>query len=71
MRSRWFSGRAAGVFEPSGSYGRFRCCTGSSPTRPSWSAAFIVFVAVGGLMAWRWPRLLWLHVPAVAWGLAS
>jgi hypothetical protein len=31
--------------------------------------AFIVFVAVGGLMAWRWPRLLWLHVPAVAWGL--
>ena len=32
--------------------------------------AFIVFVAVGGLMAWRWPRLLWLHVPAVAWGLS-
>lgn len=31
--------------------------------------AFIVFVAVGGLMAWRWPRLLWLHVPAVACGL--
>lgn len=31
--------------------------------------AFIVFVAVGGLMAWRWPRLLWLHVPAVVWGL--
>jgi hypothetical protein len=30
---------------------------------------FVVFVAVGGLMAWRWPRLLWLHVPAVAWGL--
>ena len=23
--------------------------------------AFIVFVAVGGLMAWRWPRLLWLQ----------
>jgi Protein of Unknown function (DUF2784) len=31
--------------------------------------AFIVFVAVGGLLAWRWPRTLWLHVPAVAWGL--
>jgi hypothetical protein len=30
---------------------------------------FIVFVAVGGLLAWRWPRLLWLHVPAVLWGL--
>jgi len=29
---------------------------------------FIVFVAVGGLLAWRWPRLLWLHLAAVAWG---
>ena len=31
--------------------------------------AFVVFTAVGGLLAWRWPRLLWLHVPAVIWGL--
>jgi hypothetical protein len=31
--------------------------------------AFVVFIAVGGLLAWRWPRVLWLHVPAVAWGL--
>jgi len=31
--------------------------------------AFVVFIAVGGLLAWRWPRLLWLHVPAVIWGL--
>jgi hypothetical protein len=30
---------------------------------------FIVFVAVGGLVAWRWPRTLLVHVPAVAWGL--
>jgi hypothetical protein len=30
--------------------------------------AFILFVAVGALLAWRWPRLVWLHVPAVAWG---
>jgi hypothetical protein len=30
---------------------------------------FILFVAIGGVIAWRWPRLLWLHVPAVAWGL--
>jgi hypothetical protein len=30
---------------------------------------FIAFVAAGGLLAWRWPRVLWLHVPAVAWGL--
>jgi hypothetical protein len=31
--------------------------------------AFVVFIAVGGLLAWRWPRVLWLHVPAVVWGL--
>ena len=29
---------------------------------------FILFIALGGLLAWRWPRLLWLHVAAVAWG---
>jgi len=30
--------------------------------------AFIVFVALGGLLvAWR-PRLAWLHLPAAAWG---
>ena len=27
--------------------------------------AFIVFVAVGAFMAWRWPWLVWLHVPSV------
>jgi Protein of Unknown function (DUF2784) len=31
--------------------------------------AFVVFVAVGGLLAWRWPRVLVLHVPAVIWGV--
>ncbi len=30
-------------------------------------AAFVVFVVFGGLLAWRWPRLAWLHLPAVAW----
>lgn len=30
---------------------------------------FVVFVAVGGLLAWRWPRMLWLQVPAVVWGV--
>jgi hypothetical protein len=31
-------------------------------------AAFVLFVAAGGLLvAWR-PRVAWLHVPAVAWG---
>jgi hypothetical protein len=28
--------------------------------------AFIAFVLVGGYAAWRWPRLLWAHVPALA-----
>jgi hypothetical protein len=31
-------------------------------------AAFVLFIALGGILAWRWPRLLWLHVPAVVWG---
>jgi len=30
--------------------------------------AFILFVAVGGLLVLRWPRLAWVHVPAVVWG---
>ncbi len=33
--------------------------------------AFILFVAVGGLLAWRWPWLLWLHAPSLAWAVAS
>lgn len=31
---------------------------------------FILFVLLGGLLALRWPRLAWLHVPAAAWGMA-
>lgn len=30
--------------------------------------AFALFVALGGLLVWRWPRLAWPHLPAVAWG---
>jgi Protein of Unknown function (DUF2784) len=30
---------------------------------------FVVFVAVGGLVAWRWPHVLVSHVPAVIWGV--
>lgn len=30
--------------------------------------AFILFVAVGGLLVIRQPRVAWLHVPAVLWG---
>lgn len=31
-------------------------------------AAFILFVVFGGLLAWRWPRMAWIHLPAAAWG---
>lgn len=30
---------------------------------------FIAFVLGGGLLALRWPRLLWLHIPAVLWAV--
>lgn len=30
-------------------------------------AAFILFAVLGGLLAVRWPRIAWLHLPAVAW----
>ncbi len=30
--------------------------------------AFVVFVVLGGLLALRWPRVIWLHIPAVIWG---
>lgn len=33
--------------------------------------AFIVFVAVGGLLTWRWPRVSWLHVPTVVWAVGT
>jgi hypothetical protein len=29
---------------------------------------FVLFVIAGGLAVLRWPRLAWLHVPAVVWG---
>ena len=29
---------------------------------------FIVFVIFGGLLAFRWQWVAWLHVPALAWG---
>lgn len=31
-------------------------------------AAFVLFVVLGGFAAARWPRLAWIHLPAVAWG---
>lgn len=32
---------------------------------------FILFVAGGPMLAWRWPRLVWAHVPALAWGVTT
>ncbi len=31
---------------------------------------FIAFVAVGSLLAWKWPRLVLVHVPVVMWAAA-
>lgn len=31
--------------------------------------AFVLFVVLGGLLVLRFPRLAWLHLPAVAWGV--
>ena len=29
---------------------------------------FILFVVLGGLLAVRWPKLIWAHLPAALWG---
>ena len=30
--------------------------------------AFVLFVLFGGLLAITWRKVIWLHLPAVAWG---
>lgn len=30
--------------------------------------AVLVFLLVGGFLAWRWPRLIYLHAAMAAWG---
>lgn len=30
---------------------------------------FVVFAGFGGLLVLRWPRMLWLHAPALLWGV--
>ena len=32
--------------------------------------AFVLFVLLGGLLALRFPRMAWVHLPAAAWGAA-
>jgi hypothetical protein len=29
---------------------------------------FVLFVVLGGLLALRWPRVVWVHLPAALWG---
>lgn len=29
---------------------------------------FVLFVLFGGLLILKWPKVLWLHLPAVTWG---
>ena len=31
--------------------------------------AFIAWATLGALVVWRWPQLVWLHLPALAWGI--
>jgi hypothetical protein len=30
--------------------------------------AFVLFVVLGGLLVLKWPRIVWVHLPAAAWG---
>jgi hypothetical protein len=31
---------------------------------------FVLFVGLGGLLALRWPRIAWIHIPSAVWGAA-
>jgi hypothetical protein len=31
--------------------------------------AFILFVLFGGFLVLRWPKLMWVHLPAAVWGV--
>ncbi|KAA0023604.1 DUF2784 domain-containing protein [Antrihabitans cavernicola] len=33
--------------------------------------AFVAYVVVGGFIAWRWPRTIYLHVAAFTWGFST
>ncbi|MEE9167861.1 MAG: DUF2784 domain-containing protein [Candidatus Neomarinimicrobiota bacterium] len=30
--------------------------------------AYIIFVILGGLLAFRWRKIIWVHIPAALWG---
>jgi len=31
--------------------------------------AFVLFVVLGGLLALRWRRVIWVHLPCAVWGV--
>lgn len=33
--------------------------------------AYLAFIVFGGFLAWRWPRVVWLHLAALAWAIGS
>ncbi|MFG1695634.1 DUF2784 domain-containing protein [Nonomuraea sp. NPDC049309] len=33
--------------------------------------AFLAYMAVGGFLAWRWPRTIRIHLAVAAWGVMS
>ncbi|HLS46068.1 MAG TPA: DUF2784 domain-containing protein [Ornithinicoccus sp.] len=33
--------------------------------------AFVVLVVLGGFLAWAYPWVLWIHLPALVWGMAG
>jgi hypothetical protein len=33
--------------------------------------AYLAFIPLGGVLAWRWPRVVWAHLAAVATGVGS
>jgi Protein of Unknown function (DUF2784) len=30
--------------------------------------AWLLYIVFGGFLSWRWPRLIWPHLAAAAWG---
>jgi hypothetical protein len=33
--------------------------------------AFLLYMAVGGFLAWRWRRTIWAHLAVASWGVLS
>lgn len=32
---------------------------------------YLAYVVLGGFLAWRWPRTIWVHLVAALWGLVA